>query len=536
MYHSQSEKRMSTTYVWLKLFLVAVIAFGGLSITTTSEVNALEALAAVKLTDSKQAIERAKQLKLLPEEKAEIKAIKETKPVEAWKISYSVGKNTEKEFIKESGGITLSAASGELLDFHENVRLNNKGCAYPCELPDPQTIQANIIKAATDFLYSNNWKIDADYKHDNYAISDYVANERGSLFPSVRFNRTHNGVPYLNNGITFRVNPSDNTISEYSFSWSKTTFHLPKDIISPEKAGRILFNAIEPSLVSSMDLRQPEKFKPIYTVSPNSLNNGPVVYKLDAKGNFSEGKAPQTSSPPKNVKAKYSKEYAKHRLLSLYELELQYTDTELGKAEPFYYLRLKQGVPLLHQEPHPYIDAQTGEWINFLHEPLTVKLPPAGDWLIDLVAAPKDIDYKAAVVWDNELVELVNTPIINKGTTLVPFRELLKKLGAKIGYDHAKRKVTASLDGVTVVLTINSKTAYINGKAHTLIAPPLTTKGVTYIPARTVLEAFGAKVGWNSESRLVLVQTNPELPKLTQLQLDQFRLQSQIRWEEKHWK
>lgn len=532
---TQRVAHVSKRYLLFKLLLIAAISLGSLSMTIRVTAKAEDALAAMRITDSKQAIERAKQLKLLPEEKAEIIVQKETKPVVAWTVIYIVGKNTEKEFVKENGGITMSATTGELLKFHENVIINNKGC-YPCDLPDQKTIEANITKAATDFLNSYDWKFDAEYKLDNYAISDYIANERGFLFPAVRFSRTHNGIPYLNNGISIRVNPSDNTIREYSFSWSKTTFNMPKDIISPEKAGRILFHAIEPSLINSMDLRETEKFKPIYTVSPDSLNNGTISYKLDANGEFPEGRDPQTSTPPKNVNAKYPKEYAKHRLLSLYELELYYADIELGKAEPFYYLRVKHGVPLLHQEPHPYIDAQTGEWINFLHDPLTVKLPTASDWLIDLVAAPKDIDYKAAVVWDNELLELENAPIISKGTTLVPFRELLKKLGATIGYDHAKRKVTASKGDVTVELTIDSKTAYINGKALTIIEPARVTQGRTYIPARVILEAFGVQVDWNSESRLVIVRTDSTLPKLTDIQLDRFGLHAQLQWEEKQWK
>lgn len=518
-----------------KLLLIAAISLGVLSMTTAEIAKAEDALEAVRITDSKQAIERAKQLKLLPEEKAVITVTKEATPIEAWTVIYIIGKNTENEFIKENGGITMSATTGELLKFHENVKVNNKGC-YPCDLPDQKTIEANITKAATDFLNSHDWKIDAEYKHDNYAISDYLTNERGFLFPSVRFNRTHNGIPYLNNGISIRVNPSDNTISEYYFSWSKTTFNMPKDIISPEKAGGILFNAIEPNIINSMDFREPEKFKSIYTVSSNSLTDGTISYKLDAKGDFPEGRAPQTTIPPKNEKASYPKEYAKHRLLSLYELELHYEDTELGKAEPFYYLRIKHGVPLLREEPHPYIDAQTGEWIDFLHDPLTVKLPTASDWLIDLIAPPKDIDYKAAVVWDNELVELENAPIISKGTTLVPFRELLKKLGATIGYDPAKRKVTASKGDVTIELTVDSKTANINGEAHTLIEPARITQGRTYIPARVILEAFGAQVGWNPESRLVIVRTDSTLPKLTDIQIDRYRLYAQMQWEERHWK
>ena len=109
----------------------------------------------------------------------------------------------------------------------------------------------------------------------------------------------------------------------------------------------------------------------------------------------------------------------------------------------------------------------------------------------------------------------------------------MNKLSAKIGWDPEKRKVTASKDGTSIEFIIGSSTAYINGKARQLGTPAIIQKGHTYIPARIVLEAFGAKVDWDNDSRLVLVNTDKAIPKLTPLQLKQIRFQAHINWAEK---
>ncbi|QNK59012.1 copper amine oxidase N-terminal domain-containing protein [Paenibacillus sp. PAMC21692] len=201
--------------------------------------------------------------------------------------------------------------------------------------------------------------------------------------------------------------------------------------------------------------------------------------------------------------------------------------------KPYYKLRIKPDVPVFsapYNAIHPSIDANTGEWSDFLNAPVTEPFPPVGDWLIDNAVPADAVGYKAAVVWDRELLKLANEPIIQNGYTLVPFRELLTKLGASISWDPAKRIVKASKNGITVELTIDSATAVINGKAQKFDAPARITGGRTFIPARLVLETFGAKVGWNADSRLVLVTTDNSLPQLTAKEMEQLRFKAHLNW------
>ncbi|RJX40503.1 copper amine oxidase N-terminal domain-containing protein [Paenibacillus pinisoli] len=72
----------------------------------------------------------------------------------------------------------------------------------------------------------------------------------------------------------------------------------------------------------------------------------------------------------------------------------------------------------------------------------------------------------------------------------------------------------------------------INGTVQKSSVQAILSKGRAYIPARVVLEAFGAKVSWNADSRLVLVATKNGLPTLTALDLKQLRFQAHIIWLE----
>jgi hypothetical protein len=65
-------------------------------------------------------------------------------------------------------------------------------------------------------------------------------------------------------------------------------------------------------------------------------------------------------------------------------------------------------------------------------------------------------------------------------------------------------------DDVTVKLTIDDKTAYINGKPITLsTAPFVSAEGATYVPLRFISETIGAKVGWDAKNFVALIATQP---------------------------
>lgn len=98
-------------------------------------------------------------------------------------------------------------------------------------------------------------------------------------------------------------------------------------------------------------------------------------------------------------------------------------------------------------------------------------------------------------------------PTIVQGRTLVPVRAIFEALGADVGWDDATRTVTATKEDITIRLTIDNITAYINGVPKTLDVPAMIMQGRTMVPARFVAESLNANVRWDADTSTVYVDT-----------------------------
>lgn len=96
-------------------------------------------------------------------------------------------------------------------------------------------------------------------------------------------------------------------------------------------------------------------------------------------------------------------------------------------------------------------------------------------------------------------------PVQSKGYTMLPLRAILEATGGTLSYDGNTKKITIQRGGDTVVLTLDSKTAVVNGGSRSLGAAPYATNGRTMVHIRT-LELFGMKVDWDSKTNNVTVK------------------------------
>ena len=111
-------------------------------------------------------------------------------------------------------------------------------------------------------------------------------------------------------------------------------------------------------------------------------------------------------------------------------------------------------------------------------------------------------------------------PVNSNGNVLVPLRAIFESLGATVEWNSSTQTVTATREGRTVVLTIGSKTAYINGVPVSLSGEPQLINGYTMVPVRFVSEAFGGEVEWNGGSSSVVVfQNEPSIPTSAESEL-----------------
>jgi Copper amine oxidase N-terminal domain len=103
-------------------------------------------------------------------------------------------------------------------------------------------------------------------------------------------------------------------------------------------------------------------------------------------------------------------------------------------------------------------------------------------------------------------------PVIKSGTTLVEFRTLFNALGLTVGYDSKSKKVSGQGNGVKIELVLGSKTVYINGQKQFIDVPAQSKSGRTLVPLRFVGQSTGAYVEWDSKSRVIEIRNNIDVP------------------------
>ncbi len=100
-------------------------------------------------------------------------------------------------------------------------------------------------------------------------------------------------------------------------------------------------------------------------------------------------------------------------------------------------------------------------------------------------------------------VEGDKAPVIINNVTYVPFRILFDALEAEYSWDNENKCITAEKNDIVVKLWINNKEYHVNDEEKYTENAPLIIDGSTYIPVRTVAEAFKLEISWNDASRNV---------------------------------
>lgn len=494
-----------------KLLLATSLSLGTIWSSLPGHVQA-EASIGSNIDSASQAIQVATALHLIP-----VGATANAKLNSGiWNITFEVEPAL-------AGSIRLFAKDGQVVEYSAYMRSSFIG--IPSEDPNDESLMKYSVKEveaiAAEFLTQQDWKLPDGWMPDPYP--EAIINTRFDIgrLHHVRFNRSHDGIRSAEDTVTVTVDRWTGKINSYLVKWEARTYSPNRvsdiSIMDTNMAGKLLYNKIDPFL-KWQAIEDPDKPQLVYALHEE--------YRMTVDGNFPKEYQWENPSFTDKVEPSYSSDSAKKRLLSMYTLDLEYIDGKLA-----YRLRLQPGISFFIAGWHPVIDAKTGQWLDFLNKPIKELFPPAADWLIE--AAPAEpVGYAAAVVWDHELLQLQDEPYIERGYTLVPFRSLLTKLGAKITWDSAARKVTASKGNTHMELTVDSNRAKINGMEKQLEAPARIKNGRTYIPARLVLETFGLKVSWNKDARLVFV-SNPsdDLPAPAADQLQRYRFQAQLNWE-----
>lgn len=107
------------------------------------------------------------------------------------------------------------------------------------------------------------------------------------------------------------------------------------------------------------------------------------------------------------------------------------------------------------------------------------------------------INEKYVYTKSNKL-ELTVAPFVSDNRTLVPLRFISEVLGASVIWNNKAKTITIKADS-TIILTVGSSKALVDGKSLTLDVPPDTIQGTTFVPLRFVNEMLGGKISLNSK-------------------------------------
>ncbi len=117
-------------------------------------------------------------------------------------------------------------------------------------------------------------------------------------------------------------------------------------------------------------------------------------------------------------------------------------------------------------------------------------------------------DGEISVILDGKIVEFDQSPVVENGRTLVPFRGILEQMGVSVNWNGEKESLTCIDDDKVVYLTIGQKEMFVNDEKIILDVPAKILNGRTLVPIRAITECFDANVKWNEDSRTVEIQTH----------------------------
>lgn len=108
--------------------------------------------------------------------------------------------------------------------------------------------------------------------------------------------------------------------------------------------------------------------------------------------------------------------------------------------------------------------------------------------------------------------KLVNFPdakpfIDENGRTLLPVRFVTEELGAKVEWNEKEQKAYIRKDVTTITIKINDKDILVNGIIKRMDTKAIIKEDRTFVPIRYTAESLGATIGWNANTKTVIITT-----------------------------
>lgn len=143
---------------------------------------------------------------------------------------------------------------------------------------------------------------------------------------------------------------------------------------------------------------------------------------------------------------------------------------------------------------------------------------------------------------DGQAIEAETPPTIVQGRTMIPAKFLFEAMGGTVEWIEASRQVRVALEEKTVLLTIDSNSAFVDGTREEMDVPAMIIDQRTFIPVAFVAEKLGCTVNWSNDTRTVQITSPVKTEKLrillieTETQSEQYRIFIEADGEIKNYK
>ncbi|MGB5823831.1 MAG: copper amine oxidase N-terminal domain-containing protein [Proteocatella sp.] len=121
----------------------------------------------------------------------------------------------------------------------------------------------------------------------------------------------------------------------------------------------------------------------------------------------------------------------------------------------------------------------------------------------------ENVDYAKSsnirVIIDGKQVMFDVSPQAINGRIMVPMSTIFRELGLTVSWDSATKTAEGTNSDISIVFTINSNKALVNGQEQILDVPARAINNKTMIPLRFLSENMGYNIVWIQSSNLILM-------------------------------
>lgn len=109
--------------------------------------------------------------------------------------------------------------------------------------------------------------------------------------------------------------------------------------------------------------------------------------------------------------------------------------------------------------------------------------------------------------------ELLNAPIVVDGSTFLPLRFVVDEIvGGEVVWNQDTQTVTVTKGEQEIVLTVDSNVTMVNGISTTLEVAPFVTNGTTMLPLRFISESFEIETLYDSKTKQIKLTGKDDRP------------------------